>query len=126
MTTRFNFRAVVLGALLDIVGSVVAFAILRAVLGSRWRGGHPPMVLEDAVGLAFSFFAGGVAGRLARSRELVNSVATAVPCFVLGLAVPTDMTSSPIWHVVLSHAGMFPFALLGGYCARKWNRAGVV
>jgi hypothetical protein len=119
----FRFKAVVLGALVDIVGSIAAFAILRAVFGSGWRDGRPPLVLEDAVGLAFSFLGGLTAARLARRRELAYSVATALPCFLLGLLVPLNWGSSPVWHMAVSHVGPFPFALLGGYCGRGWNRA---
>jgi hypothetical protein len=118
----FRFKAVLVGALLDIVGSMVAFAILRAVLGSGWQGGRPPLVLQDAFGLAFTFLGGLTAARLARRRELVHAVSTAVPCFLLGLLLPLDW-SLPAWHIALSRVGVFPIALLGGYCGRGWNRA---
>jgi len=119
----FRFKAVVFGALVDIAGSIAAFAILRAVLGSALRDGRPPLVFEDSVGLAFSFLGGLTAARLARCRELAYSVATAVPCFLLGLLVPLEWASSPAWHMALSLVGPLPFALLGGYCGRGWNRA---
>lgn len=120
---RFNFKAVAFGALLDIGGTTVALALLSAVLGWHRRGNSPPMLLVDSVGLAFSFFAGVLAARLARNRELMHAFATAVPCFVLGLCVPTKAVSLPAWQLFLSHVAGFPFALLGGYCARRCNRA---
>ena len=122
----FRVKAVVLGSLVDIVGSMATFAILRAVFGAGWRDGRAPLAMEAAVGLAFSFLGGLTAARLARRRELAHSVATALPCFLLGLLVPVDWASSPAWHLALSHLGPFPFALLGGYCGRGWNRAAAV
>src|SRR6478752_4661189 len=96
---EFRFKAMMLGVLVDIVNSIAAFAFLRAVFGSGWRDGRPPLVLEDAVGLAFSFLGGLTAARLARRRELAYSVATAVPCFLLGLLVPLEWASAPAWQM---------------------------
>jgi hypothetical protein len=118
---QVRVKAIVLGALVDIVGSVVAGGILLGVWRSHGGSGLPRIGLQDAVGLAFSFLGGLVAARVARRREFLHAVASALPCLLLGLAVPAETVTSPLWHQVLSHAGI-PFALLGGYCGRGWNR----
>jgi len=118
---RFNFKAVVLGALVDVGGSLIAFSVLHALFRHRWSGGHAPLIVQDTVGLGFSFLGGLTGGRLARQRELLHALATVLPCLLLGLAVMGKIPSSPLWQLLLSYVGEFPLALLGGYCARRWN-----
>jgi hypothetical protein len=121
---RLRVKAIIFGAVVDIGGSFAAFAILMPALKPHGGSGLPPMVVQDAVGLAFSFLGGLVAARVARQREFLHAVAAVFPCFLLGVALPAE--PGPLWHQLLSYVGMVPFALLGGYCSRGWNRAGTV
>jgi hypothetical protein len=119
--SRISWKAIALGALVAIVGITLVLGILHAASGWRWVAGLPPTVVGNSVGFAFSFIGGLVAARLARRRELLHAVATAVPFFLLGLDAPMESML-----LMLSLAGMFLSALLGGFCGRQWNRSSTV
>ncbi|MFQ5962353.1 MAG: hypothetical protein ACE5MG_13250 [Candidatus Methylomirabilales bacterium] len=142
-----SFKAIVIGALTDVGGSMVTGIVAAAILGiSLARQGVPESdvearLIESAqspavligilvVGLGFSFLGGFIAGRIAKSGQVIHAgMAGAVAVFLglllLGRPDITDEVSAgiveslPVWFDALSYLLVVPTAMLGGYVAKQ-------
>ena len=102
MTRRWNIKAVLLGALVDLGGSFLAgmlvFIVAGVIFGST--GATPEqttdrlqgtgiLALQAIVGAAFSLVGGYVAARISKAGELQHALASAGPCLAVGIIVGT-------------------------------------
>ena len=129
----WSVKAVCLGSLIAIGGSMIVGILVMAVAGvSQAAGGASPdeigarmmsfdmLALQASIGTGFSLLGGYVAARISKAREVQHAVASGIPCVLLGLALGRG--SLPVWFWVLCYALLFPAAALGGVWARSRNR----
>jgi hypothetical protein len=131
---RFRWKAVVLGAATDLVGSVLAgtallviFSVLNASgaddtkevlehLGQSW----PFLLVSMVVGGGFTVLGGYVAGRIARHSFLTHALAAGGLSLALGILV-FGSDDGPYAGVVafFGYGLHLPLALLGGWLAKR-------
>jgi hypothetical protein len=133
-----SLRAILIGAAIDIGGTLSASLMIGAVAAIVLLiQGVPPDRMTEvlrsdsrillagfAYGLVFSFLGAFVAARLAGQRELTHAVATTAICVPLGLTlfllgVGGD---APAWYRPMAYALMVPATLLASAVAQHQNR----
>ncbi len=136
MKNAISIKAIVLGFLTDVVGSIVfsiAFPLLLAIiLASTGYSGEElePRLMEVAksksyvmltlvAGLGFTLLGGYVAGRMAKSGEYFHSGAVGLLNILFGLFLISRFTA---WYNMLAFALVFPVAVMGGHLAKKKKR----
>ncbi len=131
---RFRWKAVLLGAATDLVGSaiagillVVAFTVLASSeggaeqtlerLGQSW----PFLLISMVVGGGFTVLGGYVAGRVARHSFLKHALAAGGLSLALGILLFRSDDGPYAGIVAILGYGLhLPLALLGGWLA--WRR----
>ena len=132
---RISTRAIVIGSIIDVGGSLLAGLFYTLVLGVVLlaqdvpQAGVESRILADPsyyvacliLGLAFVGAAGFVAARIARMAELTHAAIVGVVGGVIGLilVLVSDTTKWPSWYIPVSFVLTLPFALLGGYLAKR-------
>jgi hypothetical protein len=129
MMENFSLKAVLLGVLTDIGGSVVfgglvglAAGIVLAISGasiddveslelSLWI-----LVPTFVIGLAFTMLGGFVAGRVAKRRQTFHGGVTGLVSALIGL---TFAASWPVAFAVLSFVCIPPVAAFGGHLSQR-------
>ena len=127
---RISLKAVVLGALTDIGGSLLAMTAVGLIVNILLSGQDVPpeelerqlqrpgfMVPSLLLGLAFTMLGGFVAGRVSGRSEAIHGAIVGSVCLVLSLLLWPLSTSVPPWHATVSLLGAVPLGLLGGYLA---------
>ncbi|BAU13297.1 hypothetical protein LEP3755_38360 [Leptolyngbya sp. NIES-3755] len=132
--SRVSIKAILIGLVVDIVGTLAGGTLLGFILGiglatqSRSRTDFDSLLAQSVlspgflivgliVGLGFTFLGSFVAVRIANRAALTHAGILGAIAFVLGsLYVPKEY---PLWFVVASLALTIPSALLGGIAARK-------
>lgn len=123
-------KAIVLGVLVDIGGSLISGVGLGIVLAILLlaRGGPDLTRLEElesawwmlatgyCLGIAFTLLGGFVAGRVAGEREVLHGALTGGVSALLG--IPLSLTA-PLWYGVLCFVSVPPAAMLGARLARR-------
>jgi hypothetical protein len=132
---RFRWKAVVLGAATDLVGSAVAgvvLLVLFSVLSAAGEGGTeavldrlrqswPFLLISMVVGGGFTVLGGYVAGRVARHSFLKHALAAGGLSLALGMLVFGSDDGPYSGVVAIFGYGLhLPLALLGGWLA--WRR----
>ncbi len=122
---RLKFKAVLLGFLVDTVGTLgVAFVLLFAMaargfsekeVAARMHG-TSGLLLMLILGLGFTVGGGYVAGRKARQEEILHGISVAGLGIVLGFFLRDP--GVPLWYEAVSFAAMIPAGMAGGYLAR--------
>ena len=137
MKGAISIKAMVLGFLADVVGSMVfsiAFPLLLAIIlaATGYSGDQleprllevvqsgPYIMLSLITGLGFTMLGGYVAGRLARSGEYFHSGGVGLLNILFGLFIIRHFTA---WYNILAFALVFPAAVMGGHLAKKKKRA---
>ncbi len=119
-----KFRPILLGFLVDTIGTLVTSFVLVSSLAARGLSeteiiarmhGISGLLLMLIIGLGFT--GGYVAGRTARQAELLNGAAVAVIGIILGLFLRDP--GLPLWYEVVSFAATIPAGAAGGYLARE-------
>ncbi len=123
-----KFKAVLLGFLVDTVGTLgVAFVLLFAMaarglsedeVAARMHG-PSGLLLMLILGLGFTVGGGYIAGRTARQEEILHGVSVAGLGIVLGLFLRDP--GVPLWYEAVSLAAMIPAGMAGGYLAGERN-----
>jgi hypothetical protein len=123
---RLKFKAVLIGCLLDTIGTLsIAFAIIFAMgaagipvdeISARMHG-FSGLMLMLIVGLAGTFIGGYVAGRTAGQAEILHGAVVAGIGLILGLFLREP--NLPLWYEAVSFAAMAPIGMAGGYIARE-------
>ena len=127
---RISLKAVALGVLTDIVGSMLAMTIVGLIVGAVLDAdGVPQEALElqmhrpgfllpgMLLGLGFTALGGFVAGRAAAKLEVTHGALVGAACLIVGILLrPLSAPASP-WYTAVSLLGCVPLGLLGGYLA---------
>ncbi len=132
---RFRWKAVLLGAATDLMGSAIAgvvLVIVFSVLAGPGEGGAeevlsrlgqswPFLMISMVVGGGFTVLGGYVAGRIARHSFLKHALAAGGLSLVLGILLFRG-DDGPYSGLVasLGYGLHLPLALLGGWLA--WRR----
>ncbi len=127
---RISLKAVTLGVLTDIVGSLVAMTTVGLIVGAVLDAdGVSPEALElqmhrpgflvpsMLLGLAFTTLGGFIAGRVSGRLEVIHGAIVGSVCVVLSILLWPLSTSVPGWYTAASLVGSVPLGLLGGYLA---------
>ena len=123
MLKRFSWKAILIGVLIDTIGSFLSgIGLLLVCVLAASRTGSPGLRLNDAVhsepllqisllmGLLLVALSGFVTARLAKSAPVLNTAAMAIViCFV---SIPFSL-SLPLWYNLVSFSMILPCALLG-------------
>jgi hypothetical protein len=125
-------KAVIVGLLVDVVGSVVVGIILGVLVAiiAIIKGGASPEslgalranVLVKAVGLVgttcFTALGGYVAARLSKPNEMKNAVAVGVLSLLLAIGLAAVMPGiTPRWKLIAGLIVTVPAAFIGGRIA---------
>jgi hypothetical protein len=126
-----------LGLLTDIGGSICVGLVLGVVIGviAATSGdvspNHVAVVRQNfalkLIGLFgttfFTALGGYVAGRIARSAPLANSLALGIVSLLLAILVAALLPGvSPLWKIIAGCIITVPAALLGGYFASRQKK----
>ena len=130
-----NIKAVVIGTVIDVGGSLLAgllFTVVYTVMllaegvsraDVQQRMVTDPSFYVVSVILGLGFLAGGalVAARMARAREVLHAGLVGVVAIATGLffVLAGDTTMWPSWYIPVSFGLTLPVALLTGYVARR-------
>jgi hypothetical protein len=130
-----SIKAIAVGALIDIGGSMVvggAYTLVYALLLASQN--VPPEELQRRVladpayyvitllmGLAFMAVGAYVAGRIARVREMAHALWVGLVAVIVSvpLVAAADTSAYPSWYLPVSFALTIPAALVGGQIARR-------
>jgi hypothetical protein len=121
-----NFKAVLVGLLVDTIGTLVIASVLVATLAAKGLPQAEIMVrlhslngllLMLILGLGFTVLGGYVTGRTAKQAELLNGAAVAAAGIILGLFLRDP--GLPLWYEVISFAATIPAGVGGGYLAKE-------
>ncbi|MFQ5946918.1 MAG: hypothetical protein ACE5NC_11855 [Anaerolineae bacterium] len=129
-----SFKAILIGALADVGGSIVTGIVAAAILGiSLARQGVPesdiearliqtlqnPAVLVGilVVGLGFDFLGGFIAGRIAKRGEVMHAGMAGVLALLLALLLFGSDT--PMWFNAVAFLLIVPTSMLGGQAAKQ-------
>ncbi len=129
---RFNVRACLAGAVVDVAGSLVMATLvgLTAVTALVLRGvpadtivaelpqSLPLVVFTALAGLTMSLAGGYTAASLSSCHALRHALVAGALAMVFNLALVALLgMSGPLWLTVLAMAGIVPCAALGGWLA---------
>jgi glycerol uptake facilitator-like aquaporin len=131
---RFRWKAVLLGAVTDLVGSALAGVVLLVVYSvliasgeggaeealERLRQSWPFLLMSMVVGGGFTLLGGYVAGRVARHSFFKHALAAGGLSLALGILVFGSDDGPYSGIVAILGIGLhLPLALLGGWLARR-------
>lgn len=124
---RISIKALLLGALTDIGGSLVVgsvfgllIGIVLAVLGvpqnrmDAHLQGLAVLIPSLVIGFGFTVLGGFVAGRVSKSYEVMHGGIVGCIGIVFGLFF---WASLPLWYNIASLLGVVPCGMLGGRIA---------
>jgi hypothetical protein len=127
---RINIKAVALGVLTDIGGSLIAILALGVIAGGILAAQGVPedeldvrlqgpvyLVSSLIVGLGLTVLGGFVAGRVSKKSEVMHGGLVGGVCFVLGLVLWPFLPPLPLWYYVPCYLGTVPSGMLGGRLA---------
>jgi hypothetical protein len=129
---RISFKAVTLGVLTDLGGSVAAMTAVSVIVGfAAAAQGVPqteldlqmqrPGVLAPSLllGLGFTALGGFVAGRIAGRSETIHGGLVGFACFALSILLWPFSAPVASWYMVVCLVGSVPVGLLGGHLAQR-------
>ena len=131
---RFRWKAVLLGAATDLVGSALAGVVLLVVFTvliapgeggaeealERLRQSWPFLLMSMVVGGGFTLLGGYVAGRVARHSFFKHALAAGGLSLALGILVFGSDDGPYSGIIAILGIGLhLPLALLGGWLARR-------
>jgi hypothetical protein len=129
--SNIKFKAVVVGALVDNIGTMFVMMLLMTALASQGlsqdevvaRMKTPSgLLLNLIIGLGCTCLGAYVAGRIARRSEVLHGGLVAGAGMALALLL--HESGLPGWYDILGFAGMLPSGMLGGHIARQRRKSG--
>ncbi len=137
---KINLKAILIGFFVDIGGTTLASFVYALIMGIILAvQGVPPTEIEAkmaqgpavylsslVIGFVFTFLGGYVAGRIAKTAEVLHGGMVGVIGVLLGLALytPLNFSAYPVGFTMVGFALAIPLALLGGYVAKSKNEEG--
>lgn len=124
--TDIKLKAVIVGAVVDNVGTMAVMLFLMTALASQGLSQEEVVVqmktlsgllLTLIIGLGCTGLGGYVAGRIARQSEVLHGALVAGAGMVLALLYRES--GLPLWYDIMGFAGMLPAGMLGGELARQ-------
>lgn len=129
---KIKIKAVTLGFIIDITGSVFIGIIMGIVLVKLYPENSSSvddfiqfyysniilMTITLVIGLCFTFLGSYIAAKLSNGEEIINAIAVGILGIVAGLFF---IGSLPMWYNLLSFITIPPISFLGGYFAKKIN-----
>jgi hypothetical protein len=129
---RISGKAVILGVLTDLGGSVAAMTAVGMIVGSAAAAQGVPQAELDLqlqrpgvlapsllLGLGFTALGGFVAGRIAGRSETIHGGLVGFACFVLSILLWPFSAPVASWYMVVSLLASVPVGLLGGHLADR-------
>lgn len=127
MEKKINIKAIVIGWLVDNVGSLIAgiFIGITASVIMAAKGLTPEQITEELsnskafqnislfVGFSFTFVGGYIAAFIAKVDELKHALIVGILSLITGLFFTIGQTTELNWYFVSLF--VIPFAVLGGY-----------
>ena len=126
-----KLKAVIVGAIVDNVGTMVVMLFLMTALASQGISqdeviarmkSQSGLLLNLILGLGCTFLGGYVAGRMARRSEVLHGALVAGAGMVLALLYRES--GLPPWYDIIGFAGMLPAGMFGGHIARQRRTPG--
>jgi len=126
-----KLKAVIVGAIVDNVGTMVVMLFLMTALASQGISqdeviarmkSQSGLLLNLILGLGCTFLGGYVAGRMARRSEVLHGALVAGIGMVLALI--WRESGLPPWYDIIGFAGMLPAGMFGGHIARQRRTPG--
>jgi hypothetical protein len=128
MAGKLKIKAIVIGSVIDIVGSLVFGAIFSIVMGvlhamngkdissfeRDFYSNVPAMTFGLIIGLLFTVLGGYCSARIAKENEKINAASVGVVGFITCLPF---IGSLPLWYNAASLILVIPAAYLGGMIA---------
>jgi hypothetical protein len=120
-----KLKAVIVGAIVDNVGTMVVMLFLMTALASQGISqdeviarmkSQSGLLLNLILGLGCTFLGGYVAGRMARRSEVLHGALVAGIGMVLALI--WRESGLPPWYDIIGFAGMLPAGMFGGHMAK--------
>ncbi len=124
-----RYDAVVVGAIVDNIGTTAAMLLLLTALTGTGIAESEALdrlktlsglLLTLVVGLGWTMMGGYVAGRMAKRDETLHGALVAVAGIVVGLVFHEE--GLPLWYQVLGLVAMLPAGMAGGMRARERNK----
>lgn len=119
-----KFSAVIVGAIIDNMGTLVVMATFAALLVQRGLSENEVMArMKDTnglllgliIGLGFTMLGGFFAGRIAGKKEMLHGALVAIVGMIV--AIVFRESGEPLWFTIVGFAGMLPAGIAGGYLA---------
>jgi len=130
---KINFKAVLIGELVDIGGTLLVVFVLAFVMVLQgipaadieatilaWSNKVSVLVIYYIIGLSFTFWGGFIGARIAKSAEIMHSGIIGVIGVVLGL-FSLQSSTTHLWLNIIAVILNLPVAMLGGYVAQGRN-----
>ena len=123
---KINFKALIVGALADNVGTLFLMLLLMTALTSQGLSQDEVMMrmksvsgelLSLIVGLGCTVLGGYISGRMAGRGEVLHGALVAGAGIVVALLLREH--SVPSWYDVIGLASMLPAGMLGGRMAQQ-------
>ena len=127
---NINTKAVALGFLSDIGGSIVLSLMLASAMAGAGMGQNDiiermqstnGLLLNLIMGLGCTVLGGYVAGRVAKREEIRHGVVVAVMSLLLGLFLEffPEPDSLPRWYALIGYLFIIPAGMAGGHLAAE-------
>ncbi len=123
-----RFDAVIVGAIVDNIGTTVVMLLLMTALTStgiaesdaleRMKG-LSGLLLTLIIGLGWTMTGGYTAARMAKRDEVLHGILVAAVGIVVGLIFREK--SLPLWYQIAGLAAMLPAGMAGGRLAKQRN-----
>lgn len=132
-----NKKAVLIGWVVDMVGSFVIAAILGVVIGialgasgvspaeieAKIRNSFGIQLLTLVLGFSSTALGGYIAARIARDHEIKHGFAVGTLALLTGIVVlfvvPESMSRVSAWYKAVSWIFILPSAVLGAYLRKR-------
>jgi MFS family permease len=132
---KLNIKAIIIGLLLDTIGSFIAGFIISFAAGIilASKGVNQDQLTQEMlnskafmnilifVGFTFTFLGGYVTAYIAEADELKHALIMGIFSLMISLLFTVGQTTEPGWFIISLF--VIPFAVLGGYLRKITKKA---
>jgi putative membrane protein (TIGR04086 family) len=113
---RIKVKAIVLGFLVDTLGSLLcALTLFIFWPAHAFVENSHVLIVDLIVGFGFTCLGGYVAGRICKESQILHGGIVGVLGLILGVILYPDFSG---WFDVIGALGMVPVGMLGGYFSK--------